>query len=150
MREPKEVSMGMFNNLFKQTPDYPALDDHSPAAQRIHEVEDALKELAHDVSDPLEVVPSEHAAYVFLGKPPKRFGLAWIHDGKVTGLNTLVQEHGVSPAEIEKVLDELREAYKRHMDEAHFTTKVENRTVVVTPSQGLEKEVHDIVEQIAH
>jgi hypothetical protein len=102
--------------------------------------------------------------YVFLGKPPKRFGLAWIHDGKVTGLNTLIKEHGVSPAEIEKVIEELRQAYIRHQDEAHFTTRIEDRTVVeahfttriedrtvvVTPSQGLEQEVHEIVEHIAH
>ena len=142
--------MGMFSNLFNRAPDYPELDESSPAAQRIHEVEDALKELAHDVSDPIEVVPSEHAAYVFLGKPPKRFGLAWIHDGKVTGLNTLIKEHGVSPAEIEKVIEELRLAYTRHQDEAHYTTRIEDRTVVVIPSQELEKEVHEIVEHIAH
>ncbi len=142
--------MGMFSNIFNRTPQYPELDETSTAAERIHEVEDELKKLAHDVSDPLEVVPSEHAAYVFLGKPPKRFGLAWIHDGKVTGLNTLIKEHGVSPAEIEKVIEELRQAYIRHQDEAHFTTRIEDRTVVVTPSQGLEQEVHEIVEHIAH
>ncbi len=144
--------MGLFSNLFKSArePDYPQLDETSAAAQHIHEVEDALKELAHEVSDPLEVVPSEHAAYVFLGKPPKRFGLAWIHDGKVTGLNTLIKEHGVSPAEIEKVLEELRQAYTRHQDEAHYTTKIEDRTIIVSPSQGLEQEVHAIVEHIVH
>jgi hypothetical protein len=48
------------------------------------------------------------------------------------------------------VIEELRQAYIRHQDEAHFTTRIEDRTVVVTPSQGLEQEVHEIVEHIAH
>jgi hypothetical protein len=73
--------MSLFGNLFSSKPDYPAIDPASTAASRIAEVKAQLGELAGQVKDPLEVVPAEHAAYVFIGKPPKRFGLAWIHDG---------------------------------------------------------------------
>lgn len=142
--------MGFFSNLFHKTPDYPELASDSPAAKRLAEVREQLKELANDVSDPLEIVPAEHAAYVFLGNPPKHFGLAWIHDGKVSGLNTLVKEHGVDAADIEKLIDDLRSAYEKHQDDAHFTTKIEDRTVVVTPSPEFEQEVHAIMENRLH
>ena len=142
--------MSLFGNLFSSKPDYPAIDPSSTAATRIAEVKTQLGELAGQVKDPLEVVPSEHAAYVFIGKPPKRFGLAWIHDGKISGLNTLVEEHGLKPLEVEKLLDRLREAYERNADVSRFCTSVQDRDVVVTPSAKLEKEVHEIIDEVVH
>jgi hypothetical protein len=142
--------MSLFANLFSSKPDYPAIDPSSTAATRIAEVRDQLGELAGRVKDPLEVIPTRHAAYVFIGKPPKRFGLAWIHDGKISGLNTLVEEHGLKPLEVEKVLDQLRDAYMRCADASRFCTTVRDRDVVVTPSSRLEKEVHEIIEKVVH
>jgi hypothetical protein len=142
--------MSLFGSLFSSKPDYPAIDPSSTAATRIAEVKTQLGELAGQVKDPLEVVPSEHAAYVFIGKPPKRFGLAWIHDGKISGLNTLVEEHGLKPLEVEKLLDRLREAYERNADVSRFCTSVQDRDVVVTPSAKLEKEVHEIIDKVVH
>ncbi len=142
--------MGLFSNLFSKTPDYPAIDPNSSAAKRIAAVEDQLDELAGQVKDPLEIVPAEHAAYVFLGKPPRKFGLAWIHDGKVSGLKNLVDDHGMNPLEVGKVVEELRHAYEHAGDADRYTTKVHGRTVVVTPSRQLESEVHDIIEKITH
>jgi len=143
--------MGLFGNLFSGgTPDYPPLDGSSRAGMKVAEIEHELQELMQKVSDPLEVVPSDHAAYVFIGKPPKRFGLAWIHDGKVSGLNALIEEHGVTPAEIEKVIEKLREAYEKHQDAQHYTATIDERKVVVTASESLEHEVHDIIDAILH
>jgi len=142
--------MSLFGNLFSSKPDYPAIDPASTAASRIAEVEAELGELAGRVKDPLEVVPAEHAAYVFIGKPPKNFGLAWIHDGKISGLNTLVEEHGLKPLEVEKVVDQLRDAYERNADVNRFCATVQDRDVVVTPSPRLEKEVHEIIEKVVH
>ena len=140
--------MGLFGNLFSSKPDYPALDPTSPAANRVAEVGKELDKLADQVNDRLEVIPSEHAAYVYIGKPPKKFGLAWIHDGKISGLNTLVEEHGLDPLEVSKVVDQLREAYERNADVKRFCTNVHDRDVVVTPSTRLEQEVHEIIDKL--
>lgn len=142
--------MSLFGNLFGSKPDYPDIDPGSPAASRINAVKSQLDELAGQVKDPLEIVPSEHAAYVFIGKPPKKFGLAWIHDGKIIGLNNLVEEHGLKPLEIEKLLDQLREAYERNADVKRFCTTLHDRDVVVTPSAKLEEEVHKIIDKVVH
>lgn len=142
--------MSLFGSLFSSKPDYPAIDPSSTAASRIAEVTTQLGELASKTKDPLEVVPAEHAAYVFIGKPPKKFGLAWIHDGKISGLNTLVEEHDLKPLEVEKVVDQLRDAYERNADVRRFCTTVEDRDVVVTPSPKLETEVHEIIDKVVH
>jgi hypothetical protein len=142
--------MSLFGNLFSSKPDYPALDPSSTAASRIAEVKTQLGELAGQVKDPLEVVPTEHAAYVFIGKPPKRFGLAWIHDGKISGLNALVEEHGLKPIEVQKVMDQLRDAYARNADVNRFRATVQDCEMVVTPSARLEKEVHEIIDSLVH
>lgn len=142
--------MSLFKNLFSRKPDYPAIDPSSTAASRIAEVEHQLGELAEKTKDPLEVVPAEHAAYVFIGKPPKKFGMAWIHDGKISGLHTLVEEHDLKPQEIAHVMDELRDIYERNANVSRFLTTVENREVVVTPSNKMETEVHEIIDKIVH
>lgn len=142
--------MSLFGNLFSSKPDYPAIDPSSTAAMRIAEVEEQLGELAGRTRDPLEIVPAEHAAYVFIGKPPKNFGLAWIHDGEISGLNTLVEEHGLKPKEMQKVVEELRVAYERNADVSRFCATVQDREMVVTPSARLEHEVHDIIEKVVH
>lgn len=142
--------MSLFGNLFASKPDYPAIDPSSTAAARVAEVEDQLGELAGRIKDPLEIVPSEHAAYVFIGKPPKNFGLAWIHDGKISGLNTLVEEHGLKPKEIQGIVEQLRLAYERNADVSRFCAKIQDRDMVVTPSAKLENEVHDIIEKVVH
>lgn len=142
--------MGLLSNLFSSKPAYPEIDPASDVAKRIAEVEPQLDELAGKISEPLEVVPAKHAAYVFIGKPPKKFGLAWVHDGKVSGLNTLVEEHGLKPAQIDHIMEELRDAYQRNSSAEHYCTTVHGRTVTVTTSDKLEHEVHEIIEEILH
>ena len=142
--------MSLFGSLFSSKPDYPAMDPASAAASRIAAIETQLGELVGQVKEPLEVVPAEHAAYVFIGKPPKKFGLAWIHNGEISGLNTLVEEHGLKPLEVEQVLDRLRDAYERNAEVNRFCTTVQDRDVVVTPSVKLETEVHEIIDKVVH
>lgn len=142
--------MGLLERFFSSKPDFPAIDPGSTAAARVAEVEKELHDLAAKVKDPLEVFPAEQAAYVFIGKPPKKFGLAWIHDGKVSGLNNLVQDQGMKPLEVEKVLDDLRAAYEHASDAKRYSATVHNRAVVVTPSSKLEEEVHQIIDRITH
>jgi hypothetical protein len=140
--------MGLLGTLFSSKPDYPAIDPASTAAARVAQVEQQLSDLAAKARQPLEVVPAEKAAYVFIGKPPKKFGMAWIHGDKVSGLNTLVEEHGLKPAQVARVVDELREAYERSQDADRYTAKVKDVDVVVTPSGRLEQEVHAIIDGI--
>jgi hypothetical protein len=140
--------MGLLGKLFSSKPDFPAIDPSSAAAARVATLEQQLHELAQEVKEPLEVVPAQSAAYVFIGKPPKKFGLAWIDHGKVKGLNTLVEEHGMKPSEVAKVVDQLREVYERHENVDRYTATVKDVDIVVTPSSRFENEVHEVIDTI--
>ena len=45
---------------------------------------------------------------------------------------------------------QLRDAYERNADVSRFCTTVQDRDVVVTPSDKLEKEVHEIIDKVVH
>ena len=140
--------MGFFGKMFGGEPSYPELSADTQAAARLEAIRRNLESLARDVSDPLEVVPAEAGAYVFIGKPPKRFGIAWIEGNEVKSFKSIMAEHDVSAQTLNRVSDELREAYERHQGENRFQAQVADRQVVVTPSSGLEQEVRDILSSL--
>jgi hypothetical protein len=85
--------MGILGKLFSGKQDYPSLDSSDPAAMQLESVRPPLEKLAAETNDPLEVVPAEDSVYVFIGKPPKKFGIAWIEDGdKIVNFKSLVDE----------------------------------------------------------
>ena len=142
--------MGMLDRWLGGKNDYPPLPADNEARARIDEVKSELEQLANKVRDHLEVVPGEHEAYVYLGKPPKHFGIAWLHDGKVDGLNELVAEHKLSPSQVETLVGALGHAYEHASEAPRYSTEVAGRQVTVIPSRGLEKEVHQIIEGAVH
>lgn len=100
--------------------------------------------------DHLEVVPAEHEAFVFLGKPPKNFGIAWLHDGKVTGLKEFAEEHHLSQVEMGKLIVKLGEAYQHASEVPRYSAEFGGKQMVVIPSQGLEQEMHQIMANTLH
>lgn len=139
--------MGMFGKWFGGAQEYPPLPADNDAMAKLDEMRAQLDELAAKVNDHLEVVPAEHEAYVYLGKPPKRFGIAWIHDGKLDGIKELVEEHNLSQADAQKMIGFLGDAYEGAIDEPRYSAELAGKTVVVIPSRELGREVHKIMER---
>ncbi len=142
--------MGMLDKLFGGKNDYPPLPSDNDALAKLDEVKIQLEELANRVHDHMEVVPGEHEAYVYMGKPPKRFGIAWLHDGKVDGLNELVDQHKLSQSQVQKLIGALGAAYEHARDAPRYSAEVAGKQVTVIPSRGLGKEVHQIIEGAIH
>jgi len=143
--------MGLVNKLFGGgAPAFPPLDSGHYAAERVDAVRSELETLMGKTKDRLELVPAEHTAYVFIGKPPKKFGVAWIHDGKVSNFKNLVEEKGVTPARLETLVGELQEAYQHSASAERYTLSVGGREVVVTPSDELERAVHHAIQAVAN
>ena len=140
--------MGLFGKIFGQEAQYPELAGDSTAAAQLAAIQSSLEQLASNVSDPMEVVPTDAGAYVFIGKPPKKFGIAWIEEGEVKSFKTMVEEHGMTNTEVARVSDELREVYERHTDTEHFRTTLADRSVVVTPDPGLEQDVREVLSKL--
>lgn len=142
--------MGMLDRLFGSKKDYPPLPMDNALHARIAEIRAPLEELAERVSDPLEVVPAEGEAFVFLGKPPKKFGIAWIHDGKVSGLKELADNNSLAPTTVAKMVDKLGQAYEHAAETPRFVTEVAGKQAVVIASRSLEQEVRQIIETTIH
>jgi hypothetical protein len=107
-----------------------------------------LEKLAAETNDPLEVVPAQDSVYVFIGKPPKKFGIAWIEDGdKIVNFKSLVDEKGLSPDSLQNLSEKLRQTYIAHQDKPRYLTKISDREVVVIPSTALLNNVKGVVEQ---
>ena len=142
--------MGLLDKLFGRKVAYPPLPAGDEAMVKLDEIKASLEELAHKVSDHLEVVPAEHEAFVFLGKPPKSFGIAWIHDGKVTGLKEFAEEHEMSQVDVGKLIVRLGEAYQHASEAPRYSAEIGGKQMVIIPSKVLEQEVHQIMASTLH
>jgi len=139
--------MGFIDKIFgSDKKEYPVLEPSNPIAGQIEHFRGDLENLAKEVSDPMEVIPTDNAAYVFLGKPPKRFGIAWIKDGKIYNLKTLSQEKGVPELKIQLMSEKLRKAYEKSEGASRFSTTVADHKIVVTKSDSLEQDLKEIIE----
>lgn len=138
--------MGFFNKKLK----YPELDSTDPANGQLHNMEGPLQDLMGQISDQLEVIPSDDHAYVFIGKPPKKFGVAMIEQGQVQNFIAAAKEKGLDQAAIHDLNEKLREAYMHNMDAQRFKTSVGGKEVVVTPCEQLDQEVQQIMNNLGH
>ena len=140
--------MGFLGKFFGGKHDYPSLDRSTPAAKQLESVRSPLEKLADETKDPLEVVPAEDSVYVFVGKPPKKFGVAWIEDGhRIVNFKSLVEEKGLSPTSLQRLSEDLKQAYIAHQDKPRYVTRISDREVVVIPSTSLLKNLKGVVEQ---
>src|SRR5210317_2176672 len=140
--------MGSSYRWFGGKYDYTPLPADNDAMARLDEMKKTLEELAGKVHDHLEVVPAEHEAFVYLGHPPKRFGIAWIHDGKLDGLKELVDENHLSQAQTQKLVSALGTAYEHASDAPRYSAELAGKKVVVIPSREFGQEVHEIMERV--
>jgi hypothetical protein len=139
--------MGFFSELFSKPDDrYPVLDDAHPASGQLASVEAPFRDLSQRTKDRLEVVPSEAGAYVFVGKPPKQFGLVWFEGGEGRNLKDYVAEKKLDAKKIARLVDCLTEAYQRSSSEPRYRAKLAGRDVVVAPSPQLAKELRGVLE----
>jgi len=142
--------MGLLDKFFGNKVAYPPLPAGNEAMAQLDEVKAPLAELAHKVHDHLEVVPAEHEAFVFLGRPPSNFGIAWIHDGKVTGLKEFAEEHHLTQIEVGKMIVRLGEAYQHASETPRYSAEFGGKQMVVIPSKLLENEMHQIMANTLH
>ena len=131
--------------FFSKKLNYPELDSDNPVADQLHEFDGPLQDLMGQISDTLEVVPADDHAYVFIGKPPKKFGVAMIEDGAVQSFIAAAKEKGLDQAKIQMLNEQLRDAYMHNMDAQRYKTRVAGKEVVVTPCLQLDQEVRQIM-----
>ena len=134
--------------LFSKKVNYPELSEEHPATEQIESIKVALEELVGQVSDPLEVVPADNHGYVFIGKPPKKFGIALLEEGTFKNFVALAKEKGLGNPQIFSVIESLGDAYKQNQDSERYKITVAGKDVVVTPCQKLEAQIEQIIQSV--
>ena len=139
--------MGFMDKLFGSSKEYPPLNMEDPAAQKIDALRQPVEKFVSEIGDQLEVVPDDETAFFFIGKPPKKFGVAWVgKDGKVINFRSLVEEKGLSMISLEHLSDRLKEIYIQHQEEPRYSLPINDRQIVVTPSEGLKTDIRKVIE----
>lgn len=141
--------MGIFDKFFGSQKTYSPLEKSNPLAKHLENIRKPLEDLANQAKDSLEIVPASDATYVFIGKPPNRFGIAWMKDGKVFNLKKWADQKNLSASEIAKTSDKLSIAYKRSKEAKRYSTKVGSCSCLVTASKTLGKDVDHIIRSIS-
>ena len=139
--------MGFMDKLLGSSKEFPPLNKEDPAVGKIDAMRQPLENFVSEVKDPLEVVPGDETAFFFIGKPPKKFGVAWVgKDGKVVNFKSLVEEKGLSMISLERLSDRLKEVYIQHQEEPRYSTTIADKKVVVTPSETLKGDIRKVIE----
>ena len=139
--------MSFMDKLFGSSKGYPPLNEDDPAAQRLEALRQPVEKLISEIKDPLEVVPGDETAFFFIGKPPKKFGVAWVgKDGKIINFKSLVEEKGLSIISLEKLSDRLKQVYIEHQEEPRYSTTIQDKQIVVTPSETLKSDIKKVID----
>jgi len=137
--------MGFFGKLFGKDEELPVLDAASPASVRLGKFKNELETFVGKMNDRLEFVPADDAIYVFIGKPPGMFGMAWFHDGKEHNFKTMAAAKGLSQKKLQNMSLKLGEAYAKCMEEPKFSSLIGGKKIIVHPSENLLKDVVQII-----
>lgn len=141
--------MGLLSKVFGGEKEHAPLDPSSVAARRMQQRTAELSAFAAKVKDRMEIVPASEATYVFIGKPPGTFGIAWLRDGREHNLKTVIQEHKLAPTTVTRISEQLRDVYQAHMQAPRYGATIGGRAVTVTPSDALGDDLRKVIEAIA-
>ncbi|MBU2600909.1 MAG: hypothetical protein KKA32_01895 [Actinobacteria bacterium] len=138
--------MGLLSGILgKKQEEHPPLDPASAAATRLSSQTDTLADLLKRANDRLEAIPTDHGLYVYVGKPPKEFGVVWYKDGEEHSFMSVMKEKGLSGDQVQDLSDALRDVYTAHIDEPRYSYPVGDKKVVVTPSEALAVDLEGVI-----
>jgi len=141
--------MGFLGKLFGTEKELPPLDPASPGALRVEKLRAVLEPWAAKLHDPIEIVPGERAVYVFIGRPPDRFGIAWFEaDGVEHNLKTLAQKHKFTVRQMNELSAKLRTAYEKSAADPRFGLALGQKKAKVVASAGMEKDLLTVIHDV--
>jgi len=141
--------MGLLGKLFGKEKELPQLDPSSPAASKLNEHTAALEPFVHKIHDRMEFVPAANTVYVYIGKPPGMFGLAWFENGQEINFKTFTASKGMKQKQIQSIYGKLGEAYAANESAPRYETVIGGKKVIVLPSDDLVKKIEEIIHTVA-
>lgn len=144
--------MGLLSRLFSgEESGFPELHPHSETAARIERHRELLRQLAAGTrGDRLELILAGEGGFIFVGRPPKTFGLTWLEDGRVCNFKTLIVDRGLDAERVDALVADLRHAYERNNDTAErYRYRLDGRSIVVRLDSELEREISRLIDEVS-
>ena len=138
--------MGFLDAFKGKSQEYPALDQASAAYQRIEKQRAIIEPFFSRVNEKFEMVPADKAVYVFVGKPPSAFGIAWF-DGKEHNLKSFMQQHGLSAQKVQILSDKLRDIYVTFQSAERFSLTLAGKTIKIVPSDAFGQAIAKVIQE---
>jgi hypothetical protein len=130
--------MGVLDRIFGgSTTQHPALDPASPVAVRLTPFTNQLEKIAGATRDGIEAVPQRDSLFVFVGHPPKAFGVVRYRAQGEDNLIQLMREAKLSMVQVQEISDQARSAYVEHQGAPRFTHQVGRRAIIVIDCEPL-------------
>jgi hypothetical protein len=140
--------MGFLDSILHKE-HHPQLDPGSAAARRLDPHRAHLESFVAKMKDRLELVPASDAVYIFVGKPPGAFGIAWLTpDGAEHNLKTLIQKRGLAPTSAQGIAESLRHIYEANRQAERYETTIAGRAVTVTASDQFAADLGALLHQV--
>jgi len=137
--------MGFLDRIFGGgQPQFPALEPSSDAAARLAPFAGQLAALAGQVRDHVEAVPERDALYVFVGRPPKEFGVVRYRADGEENLIQLMRERKLPQSRIQEISDQARAAYVAEEQAPRFTHQAGKRALPVIDSETLGRKLDEV------
>lgn len=143
--------MGFLDALFgSKQPQHPPLDPASPLAARLARHQASLDGFAARVRDRIEAVPGDRTLYLFIGKPPEMFGIAWFDGGgEEESLRTILKSRNLPQSRVQQISDDVREVYVRHQVAPRFAATAAGKPVAVTDATALVADLDRVIHEVA-
>ncbi len=136
--------MGFLDGMFG--PKHPPLAEDHPAVARLSEHGEVFGTFVAKANDTIEAIPGDGPLYVFVGKPPKAFGMVWFDGGQQFDVRSQVEQGAMTRESAAALVDALGRIYASRATEERFAHKVGGHAMTVTPSATLYAEVHQAVQ----
>jgi len=137
--------MGLLDRLFSgSAPQHPPLEPGTPVAARLDAFTGELEKLVGDVRDAIEAVPERDALFVFVGHPPKGFGVVRYGSDGEANLIQIMREAKLPPTRVQEVSDRARKAYVAHQEAPRFAFHVGKRAITVIDSEPLGEKLDEV------
>lgn len=138
--------MGFLDKLFGGHAQYPPLEPGSGPAEKLGPFVEKLESIAGSVRDPLEAVPKDDELFVFVGNPPKGFGVFRLAGETEENLIEIMRSNNLAASKIQSVSDKARVAYVEHQEAPRFTHQVGKRAITVIDSTPLAEKLDEVFE----
>lgn len=141
----RDEDMGILDGLFG--PKHPPLPETNPAVLRLGDAGEEFEAFVAKANDKLEVVTGDGPLYLFVGRPPKAFGVVWFEGGERHAVRSMMEAGTLSAQAAGQLARAFGDIYSSHSTDERYSYTIAGQAVTVAPSPEFHNELSQAVER---